>query len=259
MCPSATFVLLSAILPRWSGPRHWIGSERNPRSGGRHAEVDRGFASGPGLWDEFNYLISKELQSGKRPSHPSVAVTREDLMTKRCLTSLEHFNTELTFEAYNMHNSWRLGRLTVVEAELAVCMPLFAQLADDAWQQARTLIDLDLAAKLAAFSMRMAAAAVDSGDCSLLKSGIIAIALDKDVLDPRDVYTMLTILHDAATRLSAPFEEMCRCVAPFATTQRAQIILDGFLSGPEYMRSLRSMGVEFVQTDNTAFYRMQRF
>src|SRR5688572_30627389 len=123
-------------------------------------------------------------------------------MINQCIASLENFNNEHSFPTYNMHNCWKLRELTQAESELACCLPSVDSLTQRDWSDVRTRVDLDLAAKLVAFSMRMAATAVSTGDEGFLKAGVLALVLDNDELDPRDVYTVLAILHDASTRLS---------------------------------------------------------
>jgi hypothetical protein len=120
----------------------------------------------------------------------------------------------------------------------------------------RERIDLDLGAKLIAFGLRMASAALESGAADLVKAGVLALTLDKDEVDERDVYVALAVLYDAGSRLHLAVDDMFRSATAHATCLRRSVIEDGFLKGPEYMKSLSSMGVTLQESPSGFVYKV---
>jgi len=174
------------------------------------------------------------------------------------LTYLEAFNHCVSSDDYNVRNVNRLGEITDLEGDLAHSLMDCGSLTDADWKYVRTLVNLNLSAKLQGFCMRMAGLAVGTRQAGFLLAGLIALILDDDVLDPRDVYSLLAILNDASGRIAAPFERYCQLAARSATPLRSRLILEGFLAGPDYMKSLESMGVVFNGTGWDAHYEFRR-
>ena len=118
-------------------------------------------------------------------------------------------------------------------------------------------MNLDLTAKLAAFSMRMASVAQRNNSGHFVHCGLLAQVLDQDIVDPRDVYTLCCVLYDSAIRIAMTPQLIFRKVSHFATPLR-RTLLEDYLSGPAHMRSLRSMGVAIIQTPEGLSYAMNR-
>lgn len=171
-------------------------------------------------------------------------------MPKKLLDALNNFDAACKFERYNMFNCHQVGSMTLVEAELASALTK-GELSEDETTEIRERVNSvsDLGAKLVAFSIRMATAALQNDSVDLVKAGVVALTLDDNVLDDRDIYVALAVLNDAGTRLSVATDEVFLEATMHATPRRQAAIGKGFVEGPKYMRSLSSMGVE-LQDDN---------
>ena len=180
-------------------------------------------------------------------------------MSKDCLAVLEAFDSELPFEAYNMFGCHKLTEPLAIEEELAAVLPGFEGLDESERTTIRSRINVDLAAKLAALGLRMATMALRKRDRSYLLAGAVALTLDADVLDPRDVYLVLAVLFDAGTRLSYPLDDTLKTVARHGTPRREKVIVDGFVLGPDYMKSIESMGVDLEETPQGPVYKVRLF
>lgn len=178
-------------------------------------------------------------------------------MMAELVTVIQRFGQANLPSIYNMFDCHKLNELLPIEGELAVKAVAFAHLQPDERHAVRSGIDSKLAARLAAFSLRMATNAVGSRNESYLISGALVLTMDNDVLDPRDVYVVLAVLSDAGDRLSLRFDETLRSVANLATAQRQTVIVNGFVQGPSYMRNLKSMGVEFEEAQFGPKYRVR--
>ena len=170
-------------------------------------------------------------------------------MPERLLDALNSFDASHSFERYNMFNCDKVGSLSAVENELAFAL-VQSYLSDDEATAIRERVNLDLGAKLVAFAIRMASAALQNNATDMVESGVVALTLDDDVLDDRDVYVALAVLDDAGRRLSVATDEVILRATKHATPRRQAVIERGFVEGPKYMRSLTSMGVE-LQDDNS--------
>ncbi len=175
------------------------------------------------------------------------------------LADLEVFDSQLSSDEYNAFNCHEIGSILEVEEALARSLLGFIALSEADRAAVRTRVSADLAAKLAAFSLRMASIGLQERKHLYLHSGVIAVALDSDLLDPRDVYVVLAALSDAAVRISSPLDDTIKQVSRYCTAQRAKIMVDGFLSGPDYMRSIRSMGIELQRFGSKEVYVMHLF
>jgi hypothetical protein len=145
-----------------------------------------------------------------------------------------------------------------VEEELALALPIFEGLNEAERNALRSKNGPDLFAKLVTFSVRMAAKALQTKHESFLTAGLIALAVDEDQLDCPDLYRALAALFDAGNRISARAEDILRRVSRCATPGRADDMINGFVSGPIYMRLLHSMGIELVDMSGASFYRFRR-
>ena len=170
-------------------------------------------------------------------------------MSEDLLTLLNSFDESVQFEEYNMFNCSNVGPITDVEIRLSESLATANPIAEDDLNAIRDRIDLDLGAKLIAFSLRMASAAVKQESHDFITAGAAALTLDNDEIDDRDIYVVMAVLHDAGSRLDLAMEDVFRLAATHATSRR-QAVLNGFNSGPDYMKSLSSMGVQ-IQDDDT--------
>jgi|SRR5579864_1985673 len=178
-------------------------------------------------------------------------------MQNSVLAALERFDLATTFDKYNIRNCHRLSLMTDAEDDLARGLSSIDVLSEEDWRPIRGEVDLDLAARLCAFSLRMASLATRSNSAYFIASGLAALILDDEVIDPRDVCTLCCILYDAAIRIGASPDLIFRRVAKSATPTRRQL-LEGFVDGPSYMRSLGSMGVELIKTAEGQSYKISR-
>lgn len=167
-------------------------------------------------------------------------------MSKRLLDALNNFDNSYKFECYNMFNCDQVGSMNSFETELAAALNE-NELSDSERVVIRERVDSDLGAKLVAFSIRMATAALQNNWADLVKAGVLALTLDDNVLDDRDIYVALAVLNDAGTRLSIPTDDVFVNATKHATTRRQAAIGKGFVDGPKYMRSLSSMGVQLKE------------
>jgi hypothetical protein len=174
------------------------------------------------------------------------------------LSAINKFDESFAFSEYNMFNSSEVGALANAEVELEDALNESIS-SPAALSEARSRIDLNLAARLIAFSLRQSTMAVRSRDCKHIKAGTLSLILDDDLLDIRDVYLALAVLGDASVRIECPFDEIFRVAASLATSQRSAVITNGFLAGPNYVRSIRSMGVELRETNEGLVYVVNMF
>ncbi len=140
--------------------------------------------------------------------------------SKSCRDALNLFDSTFPFERYNLFNCHNLPSLSDVERGLAVSLATYPDLDEPTRAAVRATVDSRLAAKLNAFALRMASGALRDVDDSYLLPGAVAMALDADVADARDVYLALAVLSDAAARLSSKFDDVIRRVSHCATPLR---------------------------------------
>jgi hypothetical protein len=143
--------------------------------------------------------------------------------------------------------------LRPVEERFAAVSPTIEGISMDEWALVRDGVNYALAYTLFGLSIRMASAAVRQSNSFLLWPAILALILDKDYLDPRDVYVALTVLWDASARLGTQAEEVIGRASKIATAQRARV-LDAYLGAGDFVRSLKSMGVDLINTVDGPHY-----
>jgi hypothetical protein len=175
------------------------------------------------------------------------------------LASVKRFSDAFAFDEYNLFSCHGRPMLSEEEKRFADTLECFGDIPTHDWAAIRREVDLKLSAKLLAFAVRMASAAAREGEDHFLKSGFMALVLDNNVIDERDIYLVACILGDAAHRLGVSVDAMIRSTALFATNERSTILRNGFLRGPSYMRSLKSMGVELIDTPDGLAYRVNLF
>lgn len=183
------------------------------------------------------------------PSYVPTSLWRNGIVKKDLLTSLDTFDHSTEFEQYNMFNCDKAGALTDAEIGLAKSLEP-TDLSGQDLSAIRDRVDSDLGARLVAFSLRMATAAIQQGRRDFVTAGAAALTLDRDEIDERDVYVALAVLHDAGTRLDLDVEDIFKIAAANATSRRRVVVVDGFIGGGDYMKSLKSMGVR-MRGDNS--------
>jgi hypothetical protein len=118
----------------------------------------------------------------------------------------------------------------------------------------REIIDGNLSAMLLVFSMKMATFAVRARDERGILCGLLAIVLDNDKMDGRDIIGLCCILHDAASRIGIRADTIFERAAQFATPSRRSQLFS-FLEGESYQKSLTSMGVEYLTSTFGCYYK----
>lgn len=111
------------------------------------------------------------------------------------------------------------------------------------------------ASELSTFSIRCASFAVQASDATYLRPGILALLVDADALDPRDVVRTLGVLNDAASRLGVSlFPDVITPLIKSATPARRKLIEDFFFH-PDSIRNLKSLGFELANIDGVLWFR----
>ena len=122
------------------------------------------------------------------------------------------------------------------------------------WNSIRSHLDVEIAARLLTLSLRMATLAVREKHTAYLPTAATALILDRDLLDARDVLRATCVLWDAAHRVGTSIAPTLKQAAIRATPLRSRV-LTSFLEGPDYMKSLRSMGFEAVSGPEGFLYK----
>ena len=86
------------------------------------------------------------------------------------------------------------------------------------------------------FAVRMAVYAVRTESPSVLRAGLVCIALDDDVVDWRDLMTVLSLIEYCAGRLGLDFRRSVEDILPLATAERGSTIVNGYLSSSPQLR-----------------------
>jgi len=159
-----------------------------------------------------------------------------------------------------MFNSHKLGELLPVEEQLAQKLCSEKELDKESCKAIREHMSEECFAKILAFSLRMAGAAVRKRESQYIRAGVNSLALDDDLIDPRDVYLVSSVLFDAASRLSQNPEMFFSRAIELASLTRSNLLQTGFLAGPSYMKSIQSMGVELLEdSDDFTTYVVNMF
>lgn len=177
-------------------------------------------------------------------------------MQESVLNALNRFDESVQLEDYNMFSASECGELNAHERNLAISLASTDMMVENQIGAVRERVDFDLGAKLIAFSLRMASAAIRVRSAEFIKAGAVALTLDKDQLDERDVYVALAVLYHAGTRLCLAVDEIIQAAAVQATPRRRSAIESGFLGGPGYMKCIRSMGVELQESSDGVIYKV---
>ncbi len=171
------------------------------------------------------------------------------------LTILEKFDRSVTLKEYDFFKSHELPFLLEVEEDLSVWMPRFESFDEQARKRIREMVSLELAAKFLTFSLRIATFSIRTSNLEFILSGALALVVDDDLLDFRDVLRVTCVLYDAGVRLKCKPDAFLQRAAAVATPMRSSLLRENFLGGPDYMKSIRSMGFEAVDGPDGFYYK----
>jgi hypothetical protein len=109
----------------------------------------------------------------------------------------------------------------------------------------------DHARVLKLFAERMASLAVRRGDPAPLRSGLAALLIAARSEDVREILLVLSLLHDAAVKVSGSAEEIFgQAGAVFGQAE----LLDGFLKRSDAAKRIEAMGYEESETEDGFLY-----
>ena len=117
-------------------------------------------------------------------------------------------------------------QLLDVELELNANWSKFALLSDEDWMTVRAEISQIETYYLWTYAIRMAEIAVRRNEDCFIRFGLMALIVDDNKLDRRDVYTALALLLDSAKRLSCETDTMFEKIGSLGTAERSQIIIE---------------------------------
>jgi hypothetical protein len=104
----------------------------------------------------------------------------------------------------------------------------------------------------------MATAALRTTSAEHVVQGLMALVLDDEYLDYRDILTDATVLYDASLRVKiGPDDLFARC-AQFAAPKRRALLVD-YLRPPGYTKSIASKGVKLIDTVEGPAYVLELY
>jgi len=165
---------------------------------------------------------------------------------------LEIFAETVQYDLFDCHEA---PLPLPVETAVSNSWRLFESLSDEERTKVRARLGRHWPVKLLAYAMRMAILAVRNNDNASLCVGAMALVVDDNRLDDRDVLRVLSVLHDAGIRIGAAPDAIIARVGRFATRERSSLFRS-FLDGPRYMKSIHSMGFEAEGAADTFVYRV---
>jgi hypothetical protein len=140
-----------------------------------------------------------------------------------------------------------------VEEKLSETLPIVRGLPAGELKILRASIDLHLAVLLNRYARRMASAAVCKKKNELVQCALIAISLDNNLLDERDVYRTGALIIDCIRRRNLDPTLCFDNDLAIAHENRRALLTRQLKTAPQYMRSLQAMkfGVVGTETDFT--------
>ena len=157
---------------------------------------------------------------------------------------------------YTMFNAGTIEGSLSFEEGLSRTWSEFRELGATAWHELRSRVDASLAGLLLVYSMRMSILAVRHREKHRLYDAAMGLVIDNDLLDYRDVLTVACLIYDAATRIGIDPSMPIRDAMTHATLARRNL-LEGYLTGPSYTKSITSMGFEALKTKHGFTYQMR--
>ena len=166
--------------------------------------------------------------------------------------ALSGLNEMAKREGYHLR---KLGSAPLREAEerMALALPAVADMPPEDRARMREAVDYFVMCRLLLLSMRLSSAAVQRMCAELLFPAALALTLDNDIADPRDVYMALAIICNASARVGVDADQIITGASKCGTPERAALMV-GYLREADYVRSLRGVGVEFVDGTEGGHY-----
>ncbi len=149
--------------------------------------------------------------------------------------------------------------MLTIEEQLIAALPSIHELTERESTQVRESVDLHLAVLLNRFSRRMANAAVSLNDDALVRSALVSISLDQDLLDERDLYRTGALILDCCRRRGLTPKSLYSTFLAGATENRKALLMRQLSTAPAYMQSLRAMKFGVVQSNGEFKYVDQMF
>lgn len=171
---------------------------------------------------------------------------------------LQEFHSTIQLAHYDFFAPDSIPFLMNIEEELASSLLNLAALSDQDWRELRTLVDLELGAKLLKYGLRLATVAVRRTSRRYVYAGAAGITFDQDRLDFRDVCRTLGVLYDAGVRINGDPDSIFTELSAYATPSRARYFKDWLIIGQRVDR-LDAMGMEAAMTADGILYRSQLF
>lgn len=160
-------------------------------------------------------------------------------------TFLHHFDEALSEVRYSLFTANEIGRMLTCENELSTIWEDFTSLSDRELLELRSRVDLELASLLLTYAGRNAILAVRDHDKQRLRDAAMALTVDADRLDYRDILVTATLVYDAATRIGEDPEMIFRQTLTYATPDRKRLISE-WLRAPEFTKSIQSKGFDAI-------------
>jgi hypothetical protein len=178
-------------------------------------------------------------------------------MKADCLKTLDEFySTAKTIDTYTIFSCHEIHQILSVEAQLSERWVDFETLSSRDWDDIRASVDEACSGYLLVYGMRMAFLSVRAKKQIGIWHGVMGIVVDGDILDYRDVLSVATLLYDAALRLEANPAVLFQRGLRHATPKRREL-LESFLSGPDFTKSIRSKGFEAIGSGQDFVYKCQ--
>lgn len=180
-------------------------------------------------------------------------------MIDECLLVLEKFYSKANaIDEYTLKSCHKIRHILDFEEQLSNRWTDFELLTGADWIDIRASIDQLLAGNLLVYGMRMAFLSVRSKKELGIWHGLMALVLDNDLLDYRDVLTIATLLYDGATLLGVCPDGLFQRAMLHATTRRSEL-LKGYLTAPSFTKSVESKGFERRGSGQDFVYEWRKF
>jgi hypothetical protein len=175
-------------------------------------------------------------------------------MTNRVLDESVSVLAELEGYRDLGYGSEESGRADDLFLRLNQC---FRALSESERDEVRAVIPNALWPLLLGFSDRFSVAALRHQDDRLLTVAASAHGLEDGRLDLRETLLRLAVLFDASARLGQSVQQTSEMLAAVVTPRMGAVVRD-FAQRPAQQRSLRGMGIEYLDSPNGPKYRYSR-
>jgi hypothetical protein len=176
---------------------------------------------------------------------------------ERAISAFSIFRRECQIDTYGLP----FEQFLPFEQDLVEVLPGVRELPTGDLGVLRESIDLHMAVLLNQYARRMANATVRKQNNKLVECALIAVSLDKDLLDDRDLYRTSTLIIDCIRRRHLNLDPISCFDAHLvlATENRRAFLKWHLTTAPDFMRSLRSMGFGVIGNENDFKYVDQMF